>query len=118
MSDVDTYRGRLIPVDLEGQTLNQWIQKRLDRIELKDYEFSWLDALHEELYDSYHYDRNSGILYEVQRERFDPEGFVHARHNSDGTIDFLVSYYNGGASFGEVMDEVVDREDSGAPSFF
>lgn len=112
MSEVDTYRGKLVPVDLEGGTLDDWIQKRLDRTELDDYEDSWLEALHEDLYDSYHYDRNSGILYEVQRERLDPNGFVHSKRNADGTIDFLVSYYNGGASFGEVMDEVVDGEDA------
>lgn len=118
MSDVDTYRGKLTPIDLGEQTLDQWIQSRLDRTELKDYEFSWLEALHEELYGSYHYDRESGTLYEVQRERFDPEGFVHSKRNADGTIDFLVSYYNGGASFGEVMDEVVDGGNSRLPSLF
>jgi len=112
MSEVDTYRGKLVPVDLEGRTLDQWIQKRLDRTELDDYEDSWLEALQEDLYDSYYYDRNSDTLYAVQRERLDPNGFVHSKPNADGTIDFLVSYYNGGASFGEIMDEVVAGEDS------
>jgi len=118
MSDVDTYRGKLTPVDLGERTLDQWIQNRIGRSELKDYEDSWLEALQEELYNAYHYDRDSEILYEVQRERFDPEGFVHSKRNADGTIEFLVSYYNGGASFGEVMDEVVDGGNSRLFSLF
>lgn len=108
MSDVDTYRGKLTPVDLGEQTLDQWIQKRIGRSELEDYESGWLEALQEELYGSYHYNRSDETLYEVQREKLNPNGFVHSKRNADGTIDFLVSYYNGGASFGEVMDEVVD----------
>lgn len=111
MSEMETYRGRLTPVDLGGLELDLWIQNLLGRESLEGtYCRNWLEALSELRYNSYVYHEKSGILYEIHREALDPQGFQFAEHRPDGTVDFFVSYYNGGASFGEVAESLLDGD--------
>lgn len=106
MSDVEAYKGKLVPVDLDGKSVDMWIQDELKNVDLENY-MDLLDALYEERNGQYFYDRAGDVLYEIHRTPLDPEGFVHSTANPDGSYSFTVSYYNGGASFEEVMDEVV-----------
>lgn len=110
VSEMETYRGKLTPVDLEGLGLDNWIQNLLgwESLEGTFYE-SWLEALDEERYDSYVYHKKSEILYEVHRESLDPYGFQFSERKPDGTVEFFVSYYNGGASFDEVAESFLDK---------
>lgn len=109
MSEMEGYRGRLIPVDLGGLELDEWVQKTLDRTELPEYCEDWLEALYEFRYNDFVYDVKTSTIYEVQRQPLDPYGFIEAERNADGSVSFLVSYYNGGASFGEVAETVLRK---------
>lgn len=47
-------------------------------------------------------------LYEILTTNFyDTEDIFKATDNGDGTYDFVVSYYNGGCSFGEAIEEAM-----------
>jgi len=110
MSEVEAHVGTLVPVDFGGD-LDGWIQRELGRTELKSYELSWLEALEEERYRRYHYSPSEGILYEVNSQKLDPSSFVQSSRGGDGSVSFIVGYYNGGASFGEVLDGVLAKAD-------
>ena len=109
MSETVAYKGKLIPVDREGKSLYLWIQERLGWDELGSGHSDWLVALEETFYGDYFYDDSRAVLYEVRRRDLDPGDFVHATSNPDGSFDFVVSFYNGGASFEEVMGSVVEN---------
>lgn len=108
MSEMETFKGRLTPVELDGLTVDQWVQELLGwtELDLNRYE-DWLDALSEERYGEYVYDRLTSTVYEIQKHQLDPYGFVEAERRSDGSIDFIVSYYNGGVSFSEVAKSAI-----------
>lgn len=108
MSEVVTYKGRLTPIDLQGEELDLWIQQKLGWTELKDYFDGWIDAICDELYEHYLYDPSSGVLYEMERRELDPESFVHAVREQDGSFSFVMSYYNGGVSFTEAAEEIFE----------
>ena len=108
MSETVAYEGKLVPVDRGGKSLDLWIQERLGWSNLRGHS-DWLEALEETLYESYFYDNSRAVLYEVQRRTLQPGDFVHATTNADGSFDFVVSYYNGGAGFDEVMGSVVEN---------
>ena len=108
MSEMDTYRGRLIPVDRNGLEIERWIQELLGGDSLEGYS-DWFEALDEERYNQYVYYSTTDTLYLVERERLDPYGFIEATRREDGSVDFTVSYYNGGASFDEVMESVIRK---------
>jgi len=108
MSETVAYEGKLVPVDREGKSLDLWIQERLGWSDLRGHS-NWLEALEETIYGGYFYDSSKAVLYEVQRRELHPEDFIHATANADGSFDFVVGYYNGGASFEEVMGSVVEN---------
>lgn len=112
MSEMVTYRGRLIPVDRRGLGIEAWIRELLgwDSLDTRGYG-DWFEALDEERYNQYVYDSATDTLYEVERERLDPYGFIEASRREDGSMDFTVSYYNGGASFGEAMEAVLRKSE-------
>jgi len=98
-SDVVAYRGTLAPVDLQGREIDSWIQEKLGTSYLDSCYKSWTDALEDEFYGQYLYYAETGKLYEVQREKLQPEGFVQSTENADGTIDFFVGFYNDKSRF-------------------
>lgn len=111
MSTTVAYQGKMKPVDLKGLTVDNWIQKKLGRTVLETSD-SWIAELIEEYYGkskSYFYDSESEILYKVKRVELEPESIMVANRKSDGSIDFLLSYYNGGCSFDEALALAIDN---------
>lgn len=117
MSQVDSYIGRLIPVDLNGKTVEEWIQKKINTTEKPDYNETWVFALQEWLFvtnsdEDFILDENTGILYEIIAKKVDPDNFIELTKNSDGTIDFVTNFYNGGTDLYEVLQDGFVKEDS------
>lgn len=108
MSTVEAYTGKLTPVDLQGKSLDEWIQHNLKLSELPAHAEDWLEVLSEEHYNKYLYNSKTKTLYKVKRKSMDPDGFLHFDRKKDGSYTFSMSYYNGGASFEEVMRDVFD----------
>ena len=102
---------KLIP-KLEGETLEQQC-KRVIEYNLnsninnyEDYYNSYEEQLLDEFYNSYY--SYHGNLYELEYEDLDCSyDFAEGNLNEDGSIDFHVMYYNGGASLSEILDEVM-----------
>lgn len=110
MSNVESYVGKLVPVELDGLTVDEWIQNKVGKTELGYFQ-NWVEVLYEEFWKEYHFDNSSGILYEIVKEPFDSENFVRMSKNDDGSYDFVVSFYNGGAFLNEVLQEGVSQTD-------
>jgi len=108
MSEVESYIGKLIPVDMDGKTLDEWIMNKLGINELGYYE-NWLEALEDNHWKEFHFDENSKILYAVEKQELDPESMANVYRNDDGTYGFVVSFYNGGTYFGEVIQKGLDK---------
>lgn len=113
MSEVETHVGKLIPISLDGLSIDEWVQKELGQTEKPDYE-TWLSHYDEEQYSNpKKYPRRlfyDGVtLFEVVAKKLPFNDFVEANENPDGSIDFVISYYNGGASLDEVLAEVVEK---------
>lgn len=45
----------------------------------------------------------------MKRVELEPESIMVANRKSDGSIDFLLSYYNGGCSFYEALALAIDN---------
>lgn len=103
MSETEAHTGKITPIDLENKTLDEWIQNKLDTTELEEYYENWIEALEDAFYEDFYYDPNSEILYKIESEELDPENILEMTKNSDGSYNFTISYYNGGASFDEVL---------------
>lgn len=108
MSEVESYIGTLTPVDMGGKTLDEWIINKLEINELGYYD-NWLEALDDKYWKEFHFDENSQILYAVEKQEFDPDNMGDVYRNDDGTYGFVVSFYNGGTYFGEVIQKGLDK---------
>ena len=110
MSDVETHRGKLIPLSLEGDTLEEQAKDacRHFGFNRESYHESWLACLNDEGYKRACVIDN--VIYKVEDTELDPYGFAFANKNEDGTIDYFINYYNGGASFNEVLDDAIKKD--------
>lgn len=105
MSDVESYVGKLTPVDLGDRTLDEWIMDRLGTTELESYYQSWWQALEDNHWKEYCFDSETGTLYSIEKKAFDPEDMSIVSRNDDGTYDFVVSFYNGGTNLPEMLQK-------------
>lgn len=107
MSDIESYTGTLIPVDLDGKTVDEWIKSKLETDELVEYCSSWMEMLDEFFWKEYFLDNRTGILYKIDKTNFNAENFSQLTSNPNGTFDFTVSFYNGGTHLIEMLDELM-----------
>ena len=96
MSETEINKGKLKPT---GKTIEQY----MDGKEIPDYYESIEDAFNDVHHkDAYCY---NGVVYEVELEDYeDHDDIFDASKNEDGSIDFLLKYYNGGCGFSEALD--------------
>ncbi len=109
MSEMETHRGKLVPMILAGVTLEENAKNACVKLGLKrdDYHKSWLECLNDEGYRKVLV--RGGIIYEIQDTELESSGFVEGTINDDGSYDYFVSYYNGGASLNEVLESAVKK---------
>lgn len=105
MSDVESYTGKLVPVEMHGLTLEEKCQELCTADTLPSYTESWLEELYDEYYKQYHYSAALDTLFVVEKEPFDPESVLQMEQQEDGTYSFMVSFYNGGASLNEMLED-------------
>ncbi len=112
MSETVHYRGKLTEIKPTATRTTEFIARRIlieDRgLEKSTFYETYLEALCDELYDEYY--SHKGKLYKITKEDVGiDDDIITARQNEDGTIDYELRYYNGGAGFGECMDEALDN---------
>ncbi len=108
MSDTERNTGKLIPISLlEGETNEQYAFNVLGG-KKEEYNATFLEELLDKEYKKWFlYD---GILYKVENERsLDDDDVFHANKNSDGTINYVLRFYNGGCGFTEAMETALER---------
>lgn len=107
MSDMETHKGKLIPICNFGDTLEERAEAACNQFGFQKAEWhdSWLECLRDEGYRKVYI--HNGVVYEVHDEELDSCGFAEATENEDGSIDYFISYYNGGAGFDEVLNAAI-----------
>lgn len=108
MSEDVSMKGKLIPVDLEGKTLEEKALSLIpesDRSKIADYGYnSALEYLIDEE-SRYYFHKDSETLFEVVILDDDYDSFMDLKKNSDGSYDFTTRFYNGGTHLGEMLDD-------------
>lgn len=104
MSRIESYSGKLIPVDLEGLTVEEKCQQLCSATELPPYSRSWISHLEGEYYNEYYYDKRLDVLFSIEKENLDDD-FILMTDNGDGSYGFVTRFHNGGAPLTEVLDD-------------
>ena len=106
MSEQETVRGKMIrlPVlgDIENTAKHLCQQEGWDKYE----EENWLETLFDNGYRKYVVTENCVYLVTECKE-FEYGDIFEAREVKDGEVDFILSYYNGGCSFDEAIEEAI-----------
>lgn len=114
MSDYETRKGRCKEVmkhDNESYSefcirlIKTYSSKKDDISNFDEEDLRWY--LYEENIAVLKKDRAYVIVYEDNID--DYEDIFHASKNEDGTIDFLLRYYNGGSSFDEALIIAINK---------
>lgn len=80
----------------------------LDNKELPSYYDSYQEMLLDDFYKQYAIHEDA--LYSVNIKEIDPDDNIFiANIKADGSFDFEVKYYNGGYSFNEAIDYVLNN---------
>lgn len=106
MSSDVSMRGELIPVDLEGLTVEEKALSLVPedkRINVAEFYESALEYITLEM--DYYFDKISGTLFEVSVIEEDLDNFMDITQNDDGSYSFVTRFYNGGTHLGEMLDD-------------
>ena len=111
MSSQEYREGRLTPIEVNGDIENtlKCLFEMLN-IEIKGSYDSYLEASYDYLYET-HVVLNE-VVYEVKdsfKEYDSTPDIMEATGNPDGSIDYKLCWYNGGGSFGEIVEQAVDN---------
>jgi len=101
MSETEINKGKLKPT---GKTIDEYMEGKdiPDYYESKEEAFN--DMYHREAY------YLNGEVYEVEMQDYeDYDEIFEASRNEDGTIDFILKYYNGGCGFCEALDYATEK---------
>lgn len=112
MSDVESYKGKLIPVDCGELSLDEKIQEITGASTLPEGYDNWVEYLESTHDDKYFFDSNSGILYKVEKEELQLDYFALGEKKENGSYEFAVSFYNGGCNLGDVLEDAIKDADS------
>jgi hypothetical protein len=117
MSEMETHKGKLTPMVLTGVSNGRVISTLEEQAEEvcsmygcdRDEGMTWVEAIDEYLYEDVII--IDGVFYKKEDKTLDSFGFIESTKNDDGSFDYFVSFYNGGASLGEVLESIVKDVD-------
>lgn len=104
MSYTELHIGKLKPVKTDNyETYAQWILDSEDRETERYYEEynSYLDQLLNEHYDKFIMLNNQ--LYTIDDQEFEDGDITYHKVNNDGSIDYVLQFYNGGCCLYEAL---------------
>lgn len=112
MSQQETRKGRIKLVEnIEGETdYEKKACQIMEELGLSDDKYDWgseVDTLLE-LTNYEKFMEINGKLYEILEDEELEYGFCEVAENSDGSISYIASWYNGGASFSEVLEKPIN----------
>lgn len=113
MSQTETHFGKLRKIEIEpNQTVEEWCLNKCleisDYNELPSYYDSWKDLL------KYEFDRNYFFIDDQIWVSFDhieseDDDINYMNLNEDGTITFIMQFYNGGTCLSELIEEGLEK---------
>lgn len=111
MSETVLNIGKLILVELaDGESIEQYAEK-ISEGEKEKYHETFLEQLLSDHYDEYVL--SNRILYHNECEIDENGGDIfEATKNEDGTINYIVQYYNGGCCFSEAIGYALKKLNS------
>ena len=107
MSDNEVHKGKLVPTVLSGVTMEQRAKSACKHFGWKKKGFnSWTESLIENGYRKVFI--RDKVIYEIKDEELDSDGFSCVDLNKDGSVDYTIMFYNGGASFDEALEWAIN----------
>lgn len=109
MSETELHLGRVSKIQVIGDTFEEQV-RYLET--MKDIKFEDLDLKNRYFYSSeplVHYHEKSNTWWVVEDKETDFDSLFKTYKRLDGSADYVFSFYNGGASLSELLDEVVDE---------
>ena len=110
MSEIEAWDGTITPIELNGQDIESWIKEKMNNEPLPDWASDYQEFFMDKFYKEYTIYRDKP--YKIQKKEIDTQDFVIANKNEDDSINFSVSFYNGGVSFDEIMHEVIKKTEN------
>ena len=119
MSDYETHKGILRPTDLTKEDVvreyltnysgdNKWILN--DKKRILDNKPLSEGFINEHFNDIDDYFGINGKVYRIEDTRFDEEDdLLVMGENPDGSLEYLVRFYNGGCGFGEALEDSYNK---------
>lgn len=112
MSQTETIRGKIKKIDrADGESLNVACLRVIVAAELNtdlpDYYEDYVEYLRVEI--DTHFVYNDELYEIVEEEDLGDDDIFEATQNPDGTINFLVQYYNGGCGFHEAIEHALNK---------
>lgn len=113
MSQTELHIGKLRKVELEqNQSLEDFYKEKLKNIgitELRKYDNDWEDAFRDEFYEKYFVINN--VIWEIfdHEEKDDSDDIYELKPNEDGTLSFIMKFYNGGTCLSECIEEELKK---------
>jgi hypothetical protein len=112
MSHTETHVGKLRKVNFEGLTIEQWCEARCKekgRLTLASYNDSWKEELRDSVQEKYFFIKDE--IWEAFDHIKEDDGsdIYHMQKNEDGTITFVMQFYNGGTCLSECIEEGLEK---------
>jgi hypothetical protein len=112
MSQTETHFGKLRKVEIpQGQTLEQWCEakcKELGVNEISSYNKTWHEELREEGYEKYFFVKDE-VWEAFDHVETEDGDIYHLQPNEDGTLTFVMQFYNGGTCLTECIEEELEK---------
>jgi len=108
MSQQETRIGKIKLIDkLENENLEDQCKRILGIKQLDNYYDSYKEAIND--CDGRYIVHNNNVYEVIEDRECCGDDIFEAKENSDGTISYVLSYYNGGCGFTEAIEESLDR---------
>ena len=111
MSQTEFHSGKLKKINMANYK-NRGLEHQIPYLEGKGYIFEDI-----EIVNNYFYSENvvkiEDTFYEIidhYRALDEDQYIVESNDNKDGTISFMVQFYNGGCGFEEALEEAIQRK--------
>ncbi len=113
MSQTETHFGKLRKVEFKPyQTLEQWCEakcRELGKTELSSYTDTWYEQLKDDYSETFFF-TNNDIWEAFEHHEVDDDDYIyHLQPNEDGTLTFIMQFYNGGTCLTECIEESLQK---------
>lgn len=112
MSNTEFHYGRMKEITLsDNQTIEDFFKEKSDKEELRDYYDTWTEQYLDDTYgaETGQYILVNDKIYEIieHYDSDDNDSYMKIIKNSDESLTFIGSFYNGGTCFSEMLEEAL-----------